>query len=779
MENPIVNFAIHRPGRVFSASLIAVMAILLAVALPFFAPGAPWSKLKIDTDPENMLSASEPARLLNTEKSEQFALHDTIVIAIENDRTANGVFTPKALSDVQSLTDFAATIDGVIAADIAAPDRIEIARRDAAGGMHLAPVMETVPSSLQEATALRERMLDTPMLHGSLVSRDGGAMAIAIPIADKAEGRRIAGELSGHIDGLSGGNRYAITGLPVAQSVFGVEMFIQMAVAAPGAMLLIFLLLVAIFRSWWVAVVPLGIAMVSTIGAMGALVLTGNTVHIMSSMIPIFVMPIAVMDAIHVLSEFADRHDQAADRRQTIRACMKTLWRPMLFTTITTMAGFASLALAPIPPVQIFGLFVALGVALAWFATVVIVPAALVKIPEEAIAKIVRANRAAGVHWTARLALGRPRLMLAGLAIVAVGLMAGLDRIQINDTPMRWFAAGHPIRMAETVLTDRFTGAHQAYLTLRGAPGTFLEPDMLAYVDELTAHAVNSGHAEKTTSLPDLLRSAAPAPNDGETTPLPETRNGIARLIEAIGDAGKAADLGKLVTADGGEAVIRFHMANGDNLAMRALEENTARYFAANPPPAPLVSDWFGLTYLNAVWQDRMVSGMLNALIGSFFAVLLLLVLLYRSLSWAVVSMVPLTFAIGGIYGAIGWLGRDFDMPIAVLSTLSLGLAVDFAIHFVSRVRESGAASLQEKLLEVYQEPARAIQRNTIVLGIGFLPLLLSPLIPYRTVGALIPTIIGISAIATLIVLGAVLAALPQRRSAQPLVTGRVSTERT
>lgn len=779
METRILNLAIHHPGRVFGASLIAVMAILLAVALPFVAPGAPLSKLKIDTDPENMLSASEPARLLNGEKSDQFALHDTIVIAIENGRTANGVFTPQALSDVKSLTDFAATIKGVIAEDIVAPDQVDVGVRDAAGTVRLAPLMPDVPSSQAEATALQEQMLRTPHLNGTLVSRDGGAMAIAVPIADKAQGRRIAAELSDHIDGLTGGNRYAITGLPVAQSVFGVEMFIQMAVAAPGAMLLIFVLLFAIFRSWWVAAVPLGIAMVSTIGAIGALVLTGNTVHIMSSMIPIFVMPIAVMDAIHVLSEFADRHDQAGDRRQTIRACMKTLWRPMLFTTITTMAGFASLALAPIPPVQIFGLFVALGVALAWFATVVIVPAALVKIPEEAIAKIVRANRAAGVHWTARLALGRPRLMLAGLAIVAVVLMAGLDRIQINDTPMRWFAAGHPIRLAENVLTDRFAGAHQAYLTLKGKAGAFVEPDMLAYVDALTAHAVNSGHAEKTTALPDLLRAANPLPGETDASPLLATRNGMALLVQAIDDAGKTADLRKMVTADHGEVVIRFHMANGDNLAMRALEESVSDYLAANRPPTPLVSNWFGLTYLNAVWQDRMVSGMLNALIGSFFAVLLLLVLLFRSISWAVVSMVPLTFAIGGIYGAIGWLGRDFDMPIAVLSTLSLGLAVDFAIHFVSRIRESGAASLREKLLEVYQEPARAIERNTIVLGIGFMPLLLSPLIPYRTVGALIPTIIGISAIATLIVLGAVLAALPKRRSARPLVTARVGTGQT
>ncbi|MCR9136232.1 MAG: MMPL family transporter [Alphaproteobacteria bacterium] len=779
MENSIVNFAIEYPKRVFGASIVAVIAILLAIALPFVVPDAPMSKLKIDTDPENMLSVSEPARVLNSEKSARFLLHDSIVIAIENDRSSLGVFTPTALSDVKSLSDFAATIDGVIAEDIFAPGTIEIAEPDATGVTRLVSIMPDVPANQAAAIALRDRMLALPMLNGTMVSADGGALTLAIPIADKAEGRRIAGELSVHIDGLGAGNSYNITGLPVAQSVFGVEMFIQMAVAAPAAMLLIFLLLFAIFRSWWVAAMPLGIAMVATIGAMGTLVLTGNTLHIMSSMIPIFVMPIAVMDAIHVLSEFADRHDPARDRKQTIRACLKTLWRPMFFTTITTMAGFASLALAPIPPVQVFGLFVALGVALAWFATVVIVPAALVKIPEGAIAKIVRANRAAGTHWTAHLSLGHPRLVLSGLVLVALVLMLGLWRIQINDTPMRWFASGHPIRTAEVVLTDRFAGAHQAYLSLKGAPGAFLEPDMLNYVDQLTDYARNAGHTVKTFALPDLLRSVYRTPGDQEGAPLPTTRIGVAQLLEAIEQAGKGDDLRKLVTPGHDEMVIRFHMADGDNLAMRALEDDVSYYLAGNKPPSSLSSGWFGLTYLNAVWQDRMVSGMLDALIGSFIAVFLLLIVLFRSVSWAVVSMVPLTFAIGGIYGAIGWIGRDFDMPIAVLSTLSLGLAVDFAIHFVSRIRDSGAVSLLEKLLDVYQEPARAIERNTIVLGVGFLPLVFSPLIPYRTVGILIPTIIGISAIATLLVLGAMLAAKAERRPAPPVATGRITTEHT
>ena len=94
-------------------------------------------------------------------------------------------------------------------------------------------------------------------------------------------------------------------------------------------------------------------------------------------MIPIFIMPIAVLDAVHILSEAFDRYQQYNDRAVTLRAVMQQLFRPMLFTTPTTSAGFASLALTPIPPVQVFGVFVAIDVLLAWLWNILFIPPTL------------------------------------------------------------------------------------------------------------------------------------------------------------------------------------------------------------------------------------------------------------------------------------------------------------------------------------------------------------------------------------------------------------------
>jgi predicted RND superfamily exporter protein len=185
-------------------------------------------------------------------------------------------------------------------------------------------------------------------------------------------------------------------------------------------------------------------------------------------------------------------------------------------------------------------------------------------------------------------------------------------------------------------------------------------------------------------------------------------------------------------------------------------------YIVKNPPPIDVQHQWAGKSYLNVVWQDAMVSGMIDSLLSSFVVVFFIMVLLFRSIKYGILAMLPLTFTITMIYGLVGWFGKAYDMPIAVLSALTLGLSIDFAIHFLQRVRELEIEkqSLSLALQTMFQEPSRAIARNAIVIAIGFTPLLLSPLMPYITVGFFLASIMVLSALVTLVLLPAVLTLL-------------------
>jgi uncharacterized membrane protein YdfJ with MMPL/SSD domain len=226
------------------------------------------------------------------------------------------------------------------------------------------------------------------------------------------------------------------------------------------------------------------------------------------------------------------------------------------------------------------------------------------------------------------------------------------------------------------------------------------------------------------------------------------------------------------VTPDFKTMSLWVQLKSGDNTDMAKVVEALGQYMIQNPPPVPMQPEWFGLTYINVIWQDKMVSGMLQSFLGSFLVVLLMMTLLFRSALWGLLSMIPLTVTILLIYGVIGLIGKDYDMPVAVLSSLSLGLAVDYAIHFLARGR-----LLREKYGDwagtvgpVFGEPARAIARNVVVIGVGFLPRLAAPLVPYQTVGFFIAAILLAAGVATLFLLPALMTLLekllfPQTRA--------------
>jgi predicted RND superfamily exporter protein len=171
---------------------------------------------------------------------------------------------------------------------------------------------------------------------------------------------------------------------------------------------------------------------------------------------------------------------------------------------------------------------------------------------------------------------------------------------------------------------------------------------------------------------------------------------------------------------------------------------------------------WAGKTFINVIWQRTMVAGMLKSLLGAFVAVFLMMALLFRSVLFGLLAMLPLTATILTVYGIIGWTGKYYDMPVAVLSSLTLGLSVDFAIHFIQRMRNlyRKTGSFTETARQIFEAPSRAITRNMIVIALGFTPLLLAPLLPYVTVGVFMASIMAISGLATLVLLPAVMSVL-------------------
>ena len=849
MGRTLARFSMRHRRWVFAVT--ALLVLVLGLMIP---------RLSVDTDPENMLAADQPDRLEHNRIKALFDLHDMIVVGVVNDHDPQGIYNPASLAALYELARGIEAIDGVIARDLMSLIHVDNVEQVAPGTISFDWLMDAPPETAEAALELRDAVERLPMFHGTLVSEDGRATGIYVPIVDKNESYRISREIEQLVAGLDSDDAFHITGQPVAQDTFGVEMFQQMAISAPLAGLLIFLVMLYFFRSVPLVVAPMLLAMAAVIATMGLLIGMGYTVHIMSSMIPIFLMPIAVVASVHVLSGFTDRCGPDDDPEDVMAEVMESLYKPVIFTALTTTVGFLSLTLTPIPPVQVFGSFVAFGVLLAMVLTLTFIPAYVSALPTRVVDTMVarvRSHEDDGTGADCRLceflsgagrfAAQRAPLLLTVFALLMAVAVYGISQIQINDNPTRWFKQSHKIRIADAVLNHHFAGTYEAYLVLehsapplidllsdRAEPvlndaaqdgvdlqqqwqalvaetedadaGIWLDnlmfalddlifdvpadavpwweqlldiaervrseglyfqtPESLGYMAELQSHLEAEGYVGKSNSLADLVRTINRELVSGEPQDyrIPATAGGVAQAILSFQSSHRPDDLWHFVSTDYDSAAIWLQLPSGDNQDMQAVVDAVDSYIEQTPLPDGVALSWGGSTYINLVWQGEMVAGMLYALLSAFAIVLVMMVALFRSVIWGVLAVLPLTLTIAMIYGVMGLIGKNYDMPVAVLSSLSLGLSVDFAIHFIQRLRASLAESgnWRQALDAVFEEPARAITRNAVVISLGFLPLLAAPLVPYITVGAFLASIMAASAIVTLLMLPAALALWPR-----------------
>ena len=722
LRTAYLELAMRRPR------LVILGALLLTLVL-----GALIVRVDVDTDPENMLRSEDPARVLNESLRDDFGTRETLMLGVVD---PTGALSAATLSAGAELVEEIKRLDGTVAGGVLSFTSIG--------------QMPEVPLSDGETATVLEAVAAQPLLADRVISEDASAFSVFVPLETKGDANDVAASIERLLEESTLREaEHHLAGLPLAEEAFGRDMFIQMGILAPLAGLLIFALMLYLFRRLALVAAAMVVAMLSVIWTMGLLIGTGFSLHIMSSMIPIFLMPIAILDSVHVLSELFDRYPRYGDRRETLRAVYRDLFRPITYTSLTTAVAFASLTIAPIPPVQVFGAFVAVGVFFAWLLTMVFLPAFVMLLSEQSLERIRassegRGNRALarGVRGIGQLAIGHGRWIVAAFAVLVIVAIPAITQITVNDNPVRWFKQGSEIRTATEQLSERFAGTYNASLLLRSErPGALTQPETLAALANLQSFWDEIDVVGATTSYADLV---GPGGQESIEAQLASPSDPVGRLLAP-----------SLITPELERANVQLQLSDGDNQAMQRVIDRTAGYLAQQPLPSGIGLEWAGETYLNLVWQDKMVTGMLQAFLSTLGVVFLLLVLLFRSLRWALLAIVPLATTVLLVYGAIGLVGKSYDMPIAVLSTLVLGIGIDFAIHFSERYRalRRASGSTREALERFFDEPARALTRNALIIAVGFLPLFLSSLVPYLVVGTFLAAIMVLSWLATLLLL--------------------------
>jgi predicted RND superfamily exporter protein len=168
-----------------------------------------------------------------------------------------------------------------------------------------------------------------------------------------------------------------------------------------------------------------------------------------------------------------------------------------------------------------------------------------------------------------------------------------------------------------------------------------------------------------------------------------------------------------------------------------------------------ITMNYAGSGYKGLVFTDLILEGQIMSLILSLIIIVVLLAVMFRNIGIGLIGSVPIIITALISFGIMGFLGIPLNTTTALLSSIAIGIGIDYAVHFLEQYRHN-ASTTDNKLVAAQKTMAhsgKAIIYNAIVVIAGFLVLLFSVFPPNRELGALVSLNMFTSFVGTLTIM--------------------------
>ena len=753
MRSAILLSGVNRPW------MSVIIGIVLMVV---FATG--FTKLSKDTRADAFLSHDNPVLVYKDKVKQIFGLSDPIVIAIQ-DHSAAGIFNVRTLQMVSDITESVNQIDNVN------QDRtISLAMDKNISGTTDGMEVETFLDLLEGGTPkdIAQAIQDFPVYEGILVSRDRKMTLIILELVDDD-----AAELTYQkvMDITSQYETPHFVNIYVAGegAVLGyLSHYIDEDASRlnPIALIIITLMLIIAFRSVIPAILGNFVIIAAVFITVGAMSHLNIPFYVITNAMPVILIGIAIADSIHIFSFYYECRAKFPDKSaaEATRNAVTAMWKPVTLTTITTMAGFLGLfASAYMPPFEYFGIFTALGVFVAWYYSIFVLPALIVLVKPKASSTWIELKRAKRNDFFARvmvrfgaLVLYRPIVTVAIFAAFAViGLKFSSDLV-VNENRINSFRTDEPLHIADQQINKHMDGTNTIDVVVETPEieGIF-EYDVLMQMQAFQEHAETLAHVNGSVSVVDYLKQMNKALNEGEGAfyRIPEGKNTIAQFFLIYSASSDPTDFENLIDYDYRRANIRLNLDTSEYVAIKPVIEELQRYITENFQSVDVSVNLSGRVTVNYHWIKDLGKSHFMSVAIALSCVLMVSSVLFRSLTAGVIAVLPVACSILLVYAAMVMLKVDLGIGTSMFASVAIGLGVDFAIHTIDRIKEvlrSHRIGKTALLAYLYPSTGRALLFNYLAIAFGFGVLVTSNVVPLNNFGTIVVLAVTTSFIASM-----------------------------
>ena len=737
---------------------VTIALLLLIVPIPWIVD------LEFDNHVESFFSEDSSTMKLEKKLRTEFPEDEVLIILFGGNELYNKSFLKKLEAMTQDLSEHE-IIDKVIS--VFSVERVIGDTQ----GFYTEPLLSLEDIEELNPEEIKHRLLADRFAPSMLVSNEGDYLSLIVrPLTLKSslDSRAIKNitlsaiekfELQNDVIALSGG-------IDIDDVMFEL-MLTDNAIFLPATALCGILLLRWLFRRFIVIAVYCVVVLGVTNAAMFYVAHSGQPYTMPVSMISPFLTALTTAFFIHYLNTVHRLSHRKKHGRELYLQSLKEIERPIRYTALTTVAGISSLAMNSIPPIQVFGIGVSVGVVFMYLSIIWIVPAILCHWDKKTWPK-----SKAGITILKTFIRNTARFSIrhAGVVVtfVILGTLIGasqIPKIHVETDMMLYFPKEHPVSTADQLMRDKFSGTTSLEIVFEGKkPGSFQNAENVLAIQKikswLDAHP-QVGYSISMADIVEEMHWAFHEENDRYRT-VPNNSSLISQYLFIY----DGTDLYDYVNSDFTISRLVVHLnTHGAREIQKIIHDIELKL--KQEVGTDLTWQIAGTGKLFAVQEHELIKGQLASAALAFFLIFVCLSFFWRSLTSGLIAMIPNVSPIIFIFIVMAVVNIPLDIGTAIISCVVIGIAVDDTIHiyngYLKRIKLGVSPVLA--LMRTYSTAGLAITATTLILCSQFFLLVFSDFIPTHNFGLMT----GVGLIAALIFdlffLPAVLTLLSKRKT--------------
>ncbi|MEN8134522.1 MAG: MMPL family transporter [Thermodesulfobacteriota bacterium] len=783
------NISTIYDSLILKRPLITLFITLAAVG--FFAWHIP--DFKLDASGDSLVLENDADLYYHRQITERYGTGEILVITYT---AQTDLFAAETLADLKKLRDELRQLKGVDSVttllDVPLIFSTDISLSDVADKDKL---MTLEKSEIDKQTVITE-LTENPLYKGRLLSEDGRttALLVNLPIDQiyrnlltsryKLREKKSLGILSeqeaGELDEVSAAYRLNLTRLQHEENrlveavrqvignhrehaqlyLGGVPMiatdmitFIEndLLVFGIGVFLFLVITLSIIFRKpRWVVLSLLccGAAVVTMIGLLGMMdwrvtVISSNFISLM------LILTMAL--TIHLIERYLEIHarNPEVNQRYLVLLTVQTIARPCFYTALTTAIAFISLVVSGIRPVIDFGIMMSIGLLVSFILAFLLFPASVCLLNKD--------TSGAGEDFSDPFTMVFARItehhggkvIILGL-ILAIISWVGITRLKVDNRFIDYFREKTEIYQGMSLIDRKLGGTTPLDLVIdfKLEEESYFEEDEF-FEDDNSEDVESKWFAdvytmEEIEAIHDYLDSLN---ETGEVLSLATLGKITSRLNDNIPlENYELAILHKKIPAEIREMLVdpyvaeditqaRFTMRiieSGQQLSRKELQANIKDFLVGEMGLTEKQIHFTNMYILYNNMLDSLFRSQIMTIGMVFLAIALMFLILFHSVSLALIAIVKNILPVAMVLGLMGWLGISLDMMTITIASITIGISVDDTIHYIHRFQKEFPLDRNylATMNRCHRSIGRAIFYTTVTITIGFSILVMSNFIP-------------------------------------------------